>query len=1298
MKLSRVKRPTPKPQRATGPAGAREYFGRWALDSGPRPCQNLGTWNLELGTSPRSGVALVVTLIMLSIITFLAVAFLVLSQRENASSNTAMDQKTAKMAADSAFNRVCAELLADAMVNTNFQNFGMKVSTNYISIMGFNPGLVNPLLPNNVNYDYLTNAYGLGGPPLASQAQWQQNIASLEFNPRAPVFVVTNPGTGAMDFRYYIDLNQNGHFERNGLWPVVVADPSVANTFDYITTNGSLVKISSGPPYPTLISNNFVGDPEWIGVLERPQELHSADNRFISRYAYLVVPAGNTLDINSIHNRAKLITTTGEGFYRNQGVGTYEGNLAGFLADLNTNMWWSNAGTATLQYFYTNNPNFASSGLAFVNANDLLSYRYGSPGYNSLNRANQLFPNAAAAWGTANIDLYSSGPLMLGNNVGITPAVGQPWSGADNTNHVWSIQDFLSSSLSSASSFPANLKTLGGSNDSYNAYTYYRMLSQLGSDSAPEKYKINVNWKNIDSQGNVVPGMETNQFAWNALDFFTNAADRMFRYANMHDLEGKLITVTNIPFYEAPSNPTYGTTNINYYTPAVHRILQLAANIYDATTTRFINGGPTNYPSVFRPVFRSFNGVASIAGYMEVSNTADAFLPFLEKTNFVLASQTLNTNVNIYGVPWVIGAKKGFPNFNEMSMLNEIGVQRELEFTNKASLGYWQTNQLFNFYFTNRMGIEGWNSYSNRYSRPLTLYVSNLLSIIVTNDNNQTILQVVNYPYGTSTNITSWAGGAKPQVQFFTNNIFTNGNYAAGQVLPLNPVKWTAQQLPRMFMSFDFKLHYVLMDTTPGVNRIIDFVNLVGPQPQLQPTVQDPMDVSMMLASGANEHIDLSGGVNHGNDIFATNFWNGILDGVLNQISAEEGTITLAGTPKDNTLQLLQGLAGFDDLSGIGVIEQSISWQANDPLVHYTAQDLTSMEGKLLTYNRAWMVPPGSPPPPYSTSLPNLGQTNFTYRPWPNNPQNADQVSGSDSNFRMKDSLTINSDAWDFPTNKLWDIGILGRVHRGTPWQTVYLKPTNGLSLNNWAQWANDPVIVTNFGNVVTFDAANTLPSQDYLLFDLFTSAPNENSTRGQLNINQPGLAAWSAILSGVNVISRNSAGQQIPVTISPAGVYDPNNPTPLAQIWQGITATRTNANPTNGPVFPNATFQHLGDILNTPQLTVASPFVNSNNATDEELERIPQQVMSLLTLNQDPRFVIYSFGQTLHPADHSQVTGGSFNGLCTNYQITAETATRAVVRVEGSPDPQYTKTPDPQGRYYPPHIVVEQFNVLGPD
>src|SRR6185312_5872392 len=140
-------------------------------------------------------------------------------------------------------------------------------------------------------------------------------------------------------------------------------------------------------------------------------------------------------------------------------------------------------------------------------------------------------------------------------------------------------------------------------------------------------------------------------------------------------------------------------------------------------------------------------------------------------------------------------------------------------------------------------------------------------------------------------------------------------------------------------------------------------------------------------------------------------------------------------------------------------------------------------------------------------------------------------------------------------------------------------------------------------------------------------------------------------VLSGVNILTNADTGgaqfQTIgPATIAPAGVYDPNNPTPVAKIWMGINRARANNNPTNNLVFADGVFQHLGDVLQTPELTVASPYINTNwPANDEVYERIPQQIMSLLTLNQTPRFVIYSFGQTLHPADKSLVTGGTFNG-----------------------------------------------------
>ncbi len=139
---------------------------------------------------------------------------------------------------------------------------------------------------------------------------------------------------------------------------------------------------------------------------------------------------------------------------------------------------------------------------------------------------------------------------------------------------------------------------------------------------------------------------------------------------------------------------------------------------------------------------------------------------------------------------------------------------------------------------------------------------------------------------------------------------------------------------------------------------------------------------------------------------------------------------------------------------------------------------------------------------------------------------------------------------------------------------------------------------------------------------------------------------------------------------INPAGVYNSLDPTTwpsLVQLVQRINHVR----------YTNSTrhvFSRLGDILAVPELTVASPFLRTNGTpslansalNDAAYERLPQQILGLLKCDPTPRFVIYAFGQTLKPAPHAIVQNGPYAGLCTNYQIMAEAATRTVVRLEG--------------------------------
>jgi hypothetical protein len=65
--------------------------------------------------------------------------------------------------------------------------------------------------------------------------------------------------------------------------------------------------------------------------------------------------------------------------------------------------------------------------------------------------------------------------------------------------------------------------------------------------------------------------------------------------------------------------------------------------------------------------------------------------------------------------------------------------------------------------------------------------------------------------------------------------------------------------------------------------------------------------------------------------------------------------------------------------------------------------------------------------------------------------------------------------------------------------------------------------------------------------------------------------------------------------------------------------------------------------------------------------------VLSLLKVEEQPRFAVYVWGQSLKPADRSIVLSGSAFGLCTNYQVTGEVAAKAIVRVDRRVTPTST-------------------------
>ncbi|MCU0787436.1 MAG: hypothetical protein MUC91_04485, partial [Verrucomicrobia bacterium] len=669
---------------------------------------------------------------------------------------------------------------------------------------------------------------------------------------------------------------------------------------------------------------------------------------------------------------------------------------------------------------------------------------------------------------------------------------------------------------------------------------------------------------------------------------------------------------------------------------------------------------------------------------------------------------------NAYNVPWVIGAKKGLPNFNEMSLQSVFEITRKLQIDKRLR----STNQLLFVGVSNAVAVEAWNSYTNWFPLGVNIVARNDMEVGLAISNR--FQSSVNGMFGSSrvyataaTNlIQAWEGrGAvnNPNRVAFQVPIYTNFASFVPAVFTKNGLMQTnlnrgwldaasggGGDLPvpviRLYVTNRLQF-YMLARNDAGVTNVIDYVHL---------RVVSERDISRELdEEGSNTERDLwdsNRAANAGD----------IPRGVLRQILVSLGTpgvpdfvwdnygrLEAAGARtkeqaianfmafyygRDATFRGYQGKFSSTNLvmqvpfSPTRRLLEYRTWQANDPLVHYMAGDLEYLEqgDGIRNLSPLERIP--------SLENENLRRLNDRYQPWGGNPSSAATRGGTTArNFKLelKDPGVRFSDDWEFPTNKFPNVGWLGRVHRGTPWQTIYMKANEigqgrgGGSGREWREWT---------GNSSRRDAALTFPQQDFKLFDLFTAALSDNATAGQMSVNQDGLAAWSAILSGVIALTNTAPGESTPRIITPAGVDQPNSA--VGRIVEGINSDRNRE--------PKKAFERVGDVLKAEELSVRSPFLNLSDVqaqqamTDALYERIPQQIMGSLRGSDKPRFVVYSYGQRLKPAERSLVTSGPLFGLCTNYQVTAEVAVRSVIQVDGAPNR--------------PQVSVESFNLLPAD
>jgi hypothetical protein len=755
--------------------------------------------------------------------------------------------------------------------------------------------------------------------------------------------------------------------------------------------------------------------------------------------------------------------------------------------------------------------------------------------------------------------------------------------------------------------------------------------------------------------------------------FFTSAADRLLRAytaqwaATYTNDNGTMVPLLN-PNFVATFNVTnaFGVTAIPVlvsnqfvYTPAVNRLLQLAANIYDATTTN-------SYPDIFRPVFNVVleNGYTDVyvTGYTNQTSLIDHAVqmvvgannnvldPPVEVTALPLGSNIL---ANVYGVPWIIGAKKGFPNFNAFSiesvfqLVRKLEVERNTNTTPQPDITW--TNQMYLMNITNYMGLSCWNSYRSNYPGPVDILVRCSSSIMLTNDNNLQPPYVFRTNFALATEIApnwpGWNGVAKsPSTSFLvplntsilalTNAIyFYNAPDGAWLLLagdnPGNYLDKGIRPLPHFWLLMTNRLQVAIIDYStnvspanasgPVVGRIVDYVQLGG------------MDSSLLLNAALGE--------NDPNGFWNTNYdFRGCLIGVLNQIlMSGYGTVNgytptgagywnntpIPGGPNDTSPAAQQAFfKAFFSPTGsyaygghvylnaqtvmqapytpMAYVVQHSTWAANDPLVHYLASDLVPHTDNLSYVD--W-------------NPDNLRYTNDRYQPWGAYPPTYEAgIDPNPSNLSYKDPLVRASDYWNFPTGQVSNLNWLGQVHRGTPWQTVYLKSTNILNWANiigqngfrtWCNWT---------GDFSTFDAANSAPVEDWKLASLLSPLLITNSPGTLVSVNNSDLNVWLVLIDGMTALTNNlpnivvghgPAPQFVSITIS-------SNSPQASIIASAIESARANQ--------PGQSFTDIGSILTIPQLTSQSPFLNWNNAaqqasgiSDQAYEAIPSQLLPLL-------------------------------------------------------------------------------------
>jgi len=362
-----------------------------------------------------------------------------------------------------------------------------------------------------------------------------------------------------------------------------------------------------------------------------------------------------------------------------------------------------------------------------------------------------------------------------------------------------------------------------------------------------------------------------------------------------------------------------------------------------------------------------------IVGYVEETDTdlRTAMLPGGRMRWLQLDSspQSLGTNDNFYDVPILFGARKGIPCFNEFAIQTHAHLTRKLEVRRNPVTGNLEsTNRLLTMSLSNYFRCEFLNPYSqfpnisNAYPRPLEMYVGVVSTNYLTNRSG--LVTSVGVPVGQGVSVPrlTWTNGyllsplftnaAMPLSAFYASQTpnfvpLNNNNVSRFEVIttPLTD-RWGLVVSNRVLcLLFDGR---TLVDcfSSARINTALDIngeldgrIGSRDPLEQQWSTLPSTIAGTENLSEGERYQMEVSRGGQGSSPPGWQNY--GLLEASgFPTISAQMTGLNSFLKSNDPARTVVQ--AAF---SPSRRFVQVTSWEANDPLVHYTISDLYDLDG-----------------------------------------------------------------------------------------------------------------------------------------------------------------------------------------------------------------------------------------------------------------------------------------------------------------------------------------------------------------